>query len=76
MHKKLLVYNTQVPEQNTEYWIGGPEAVSNFKRGAEGVTTDGRGNVIVTVETYMVENMRPLDPLKRYASLHYSIYLL
>lgn len=66
LHRKLIQYNTQVPQAQTEYWIGGPEAISRFNKGSQGVTTDGRGNVLVTVDTYQVENMRPLDPLKRY----------
>lgn len=66
LHKKLIIYNTQVPPSQTQYWIGGPEAVSRFQKGADGVTVDGRGNVLVTVDTYMIEDMPPIDPLKRY----------
>ena len=68
MPKELLMYVTQVPDRNKLYYLGGQEALDTYNQGPAGVTADGRGNVIVLVNCFMVDNQRPLDPLKSYVT--------
>jgi hypothetical protein len=63
-HSKLKEYSTQVIARQTEFWRGGQDAVNRVDAGPDAVTTDGRGNRIITVDTYNVEGQPEIDVLK------------
>lgn len=68
MPKKILTYNTLVPDINTLYLFGGEGAVQRM-RGYNpdvGLSSDGLGHAIVTFKSFNVEDEPAFDPFTRY----------
>jgi len=65
IHNKLKEYTTQVGDRQVNYNLGGQDAVNRVDAGPNAMTTDGRGNRLITVKTHSVEGARPLELLKR-----------
>ena len=60
---EITQYITQVPKENTDYWLAGARGPSTLVDGVDSFTNFGRGLRIYVTRTYDVDKDGPVDPM-------------